>query len=220
MRGAAIGRGAETEDTAVVRIRQYKQCKRQYSTVVCVSAYRRCIGIQVVCSEIVLTARGLLRDVPEVPVRAGRHHVVEDEPLVVVRRQRRLPDDDGEEAVVVCWANGVHRVSHSTLAQQTGAVQFVLEVPVSHVPSHALRRLLLGILQQDGVHFRPQADELEDGFSCRLVLEFAEDLLVDDGVVWVVGRVVAGIKLVGVGEHVGVDGGGSNLVAERVCVCK
>ena len=39
--GAAIGRGAETEDTAVVRIRQYKQCKRQYSTVVCVSAYRR-----------------------------------------------------------------------------------------------------------------------------------------------------------------------------------
>ena len=39
--GAAIGRGTETEDTAVVRIRQYKQGKRQYSTVVCVSAYRR-----------------------------------------------------------------------------------------------------------------------------------------------------------------------------------
>ena len=90
--GAAIGRGAETEDTAVVRIGQYKQCKRQYSTVVCVAAYRRCIGIQVVCSEIVLTARGLLRGVPEVPVRAGRHHVVKDEPLVVVRRQGRLPE--------------------------------------------------------------------------------------------------------------------------------
>ena len=83
---------------------------------VCVSAYRRW------WCAIVLTARGLLRGVPEVPVRAGRHHVVKDEPLVVVRRQGRLPDGHREEAVVVCWANGVHRVSHPTLAQQTGAV--------------------------------------------------------------------------------------------------
>ena len=64
------------------------------------------------CSAIVLTARGLLRGVPEVPVCAGRNHVVKDEPFVVVRRQGRLPDDDGEEAVIVCWTNGVHRVSH------------------------------------------------------------------------------------------------------------
>ena len=56
---AVIGRGAETEDTAVVRIRQYKQCKREYSTVVCVSVYRRCAGIHVVDSAIVLTARAL-----------------------------------------------------------------------------------------------------------------------------------------------------------------
>ena len=183
----------------------------------CVSAYRRCIGIQVVCSVIVLTARGLLRGVPEVPVRAGRHHV-EDEPLVVVRRQGRLPDDDGEEAVVVCWANGVHRVSHPTLTQQTGAVEIVFEVSVPHVPSHALRRLLLRALQQDAVHLSPQADELEDGVSCRLVLEFPEDRFVGQREVWMVGRVVAGVKLVGVGEHVSVDVGGGDLVTERVGV--
>ena len=109
----------------------------------CVSMYRRCIGIQVVCSAIVLTARGLLRGVPEVPVRAGGHHVVEDEPLVVLRRQGRLPEGHREETVVVCWANGVHRVSHPTLTQQTGAVEIVFEVSVPHVPSHALRRLLI-----------------------------------------------------------------------------
>ena len=33
-----------------------------------------------------------------------------------------------------------------------------------------------------------------------------------------VGRVVAGVELVGVGEHVGVDVGGGDLVAERVGV--
>ena len=46
--GAVIGRGAETEDTAVVRIRQYKQCKRQYSTVVCIdvqAVYRYTGGV-------------------------------------------------------------------------------------------------------------------------------------------------------------------------------
>ena len=185
-----------------------------------VSIYRRCIGIQVVCSAIVLTARGLLRGVPEVPVRAGRHHVVEDEPLVVVRRQGRLPEGHREEAVIVCWANGVHRVSHPTLAQQTGAVEIVFEVSVPHVPSHALRRLLLRALQQDAVHLSPQADELDDGFSCRLVLEFPEDLFVVQRGVWMVGRVVAGVKLVGVGEHVSVDVGGGDLVTERVGVCE
>ena len=184
----------------------------------CVSAYRRCIGIQVVCSAIVLTARGLLRGVPEVPVRAGRHHVVKDEPLVVVRRQDRLLEGHREVAVIVCWANGVHRVSHPTLAQQTGAVEIVFEVSVPHVPSHALRRLLLRALQQDAVNLGPQADELEDGFSCRLVLEFPEDLFVGQRKVWMVGRVVAGVKLVGVGEHVSVDVGGGDLVTKRVGV--
>ena len=181
-----------------------------------------CIGVQtvVVCSEIVLTARGLLRGVPEVPVRAGRHHVVEDEPLVVVRRQGRLPDGHREETVVVCWANGVHRVSHPTLAQQTGAVEIVFEVSVPHVPSHTLRRLLLRVRQQDAIHLRPQADELEDGSTGRFVLKFPEELLVGQREVWMVGRVVAGVKLAGVGEHVGVDVGGGDLVTERVRVCK
>ena len=164
------------------------------------------------CSEIVLTARGLLRGVPEVPVRAGRHHVVKDEPLVVVRRQGRLPEGHREETVVVCWANGVHRVSHPTLAQQTGAVEIVFEVSVPHAPSHALRRLLLRVRQQDAIHLRPQADELEDGSTGRLVLEFPEDLFVGQREVWMVGRIIAGVKLVGVGEHVGVDVGGGDLV--------
>ena len=35
-----------------------------------------------------------------------------------------------------------------------------------------------------------------------------------------VGRVVAGVKLAGVGEHVGVDVGGGDLVTERVGICK
>ena len=105
--------------------------------------YRRCIGIQAVRSEIVLTARGLLRCVPEVTVCAGGHSIAQDEPLVVVRGQGRLADGDREETVVVCRANGVHRVSHPTLTQQTVAVEVVLEVSVPHVPSHALRRLLL-----------------------------------------------------------------------------
>ena len=172
------------------------------------------------CSAIVLTARGLLRGVPEVPVREGGHHVVEDELLVVVRRQGRLPDDDGEEAVVVCWANGVHRVSHPTLTQQTGAVEIVFEVSAPHVPSHAPRRLLLRALQQDAVHLSLQADELEDGSTGRLVLKFPEDLFVGQREVWMVGRVVAGVKLVGVGEHVSVDVGGGDLLTERVGVCE
>ena len=53
--GAVIDRSAETEDTAVARIRQYKRCKRQYSAVVCVSAYRLCAGIYAMCSAIDLT---------------------------------------------------------------------------------------------------------------------------------------------------------------------
>ena len=105
--------------------------------------HRRCIGIQAVRSAIVLTARGLLRCVPEVTVCAGGHSIAQDEPLVVVRGQGRLADGDGEEKVVVCLANGVHRVSHPTLTQQTVAVEVVLEVSVPHVPSHALRRVLL-----------------------------------------------------------------------------
>ena len=186
-----------------------------------------CIDVQAVyrytggvCSALVLTARGLLRGVPEVPVRVGGHHVAEYEPLVIVRRQGRLPDDDGEETVVVCWANGVHRVSHPTLTQQTGAVEIVFDVSVPHVPSHALRRLLLRALQQDAVHLGPQADELEDGSTGRLVLTFPEDLFVGQREVWMVGRVVAGVKLVGVGEHVSVDVGGGDLVTERVGVCE
>ena len=56
--GAVIGRGAETEPL-VVRVRQYKQCKRQYIALLCISMYRRCIGIHAVHTAIVLTARGL-----------------------------------------------------------------------------------------------------------------------------------------------------------------
>ena len=204
----------------MVRVRQYKQCKRQYIALLCVSMYRRCIGIQVVCSAIVLTAHGLLRGVPEVPVRAGGHHVVEDEPLVIVRRQGRLPDDDGEETVIVCWANGVHRVSHPTLTQQTGAVEIVFEVSVPHVPSHALRRLLLRVRQQDAVHLGPQADELVDGPTGRLVLEFSEDLLVGQREIRMTGRVVAGVEQVGVASHVRVYVGGLDLVTEGVSVRK
>ena len=45
--GAVIGRSAETEDIAVVRVRQYRLCNRQYSTVVCVdvqAVYRYTCG--------------------------------------------------------------------------------------------------------------------------------------------------------------------------------
>ena len=68
------------------------------------------------------------------------------------------------------------------------------------------------------IHFRSKPDKLEDGLAGRLVLKLAQDPFVDDGVVWVVDRIIAGVKVVGVGEHVGVDVGGCDLVAERVGV--
>ena len=68
------------------------------------------------------------------------------------------------------------------------------------------------------MHLRPQTDELEDGPTGRLILELTEDLLVGQREVWMVGRVGAGVELVSVGEHVGVDVSGGDLVAERVGV--
>ena len=115
-------------------------------------------------------------------------------------------------------SDSVHLMVKHSLTQQAIAVEVVLEVSIPHTPSHTLRRLLLRVRQQDAIHLRPQADELENGPTGCLILELAEDLLVDQREVWMVGRVVAGVELVSVGEHVSVDVSGGDLVAERVGV--
>ena len=115
-------------------------------------------------------------------------------------------------------SDSVHLMLKHSLTQQAIAVEVVLEVSIPHTPSHTLRHLLLRVRQQDAIHLRPQADELEDGPTGRLILELAEALLVGQREVWMVGRVVAGVELVSVGEHVSVDVSGGDLVAERVGV--
>ena len=81
----------------------------------------------------------------------------------------------------------------------------------------AAKPLLLGVRQPQRIHFRSKTDKLEDGLAGRLVLKLAQDVFVGDGVVWVVDRIIAGVEVVSVGEHVGVDVGGGDLVAESRC---
>ena len=133
--------------------------------------------------------------------------------------QGRLPDDDRIQ-VVIDRSNGVHVVAVLAFTQQGLAVEFVSKVPVLHVAGHSLGRPLLRVCQPDRVHFRPQADELVDGLPRRLVFKLPKHFFVGGRIVRVVGWIVARIKIVGIGEHVGVDVVGSELVTERVGVCE
>ena len=120
--------------------------------------------------------------------------------------------------MVVERADCVHAVIQLTFVKKTVAVQVVTKIPFLNVAGHSLGRLLIGVRQPQRIHFRSKPDKLEDGLAGRLILKLAQDLFVDDGVVWVVDRIIAGVKVVGVDEHVGVDVGSCDLVAERVGV--
>ena len=127
--------------------------------------------------------------------RADR--VVEDVTFVVERRQARLLESFGELALGF-GSDALHRGFRRDFVEQRRAVGDV-QHPWRGSPWDAFCLLLLvAVCLQDGVHLRPQANELSD----VLVLHFAEDLFVGNAEGLVRLGIVAGVVIVEVRGHV------------------
>src|SRR5437867_12455085 len=78
--------------------------------------------------------------------------------------------------------------------------------------------LLFTALCKQTVHFRAQADKLDDGVAIALVFKFTDHFAVFGGVVIVTNWIVRGVKAILVPKHVGIRIVRVQLITQRICV--